>query len=220
MSAFDPHRDTTPAQRIAELEARVGWLEAAVAQLLGEPPSRLTPVSLAQRPAAAPFETRLSLARTQPLSKIVVQRTAEPAAPPESMETLLDNMGITAAFASLDAKVEAASAEECMMAPIRLSSAPVLEIDPDLVDRDLHHAAAEKIDVHAVIEDQHPSILQRITATWRTPEARAYLHKLLVDDRGDRNGFDPGVISELLLLSSILEEPRPDTAHRAGAHAI
>jgi hypothetical protein len=130
------------------------------------------------------------------------------------MSTLLDNMGITAAFASLDAKVEAASVEECLMAPIRLSSAPVLEIDPDLLDRDLRHAAAEKLEVHAVLEDQHPSILQRITASWRTPEARAYLHKLLVDDRGDRNGFDPGVISELLLLSSILEEPR------AGAHAI
>jgi hypothetical protein len=214
MHALDPHRDSTPAQRIADLEARVGWLEAVVAQLLGEPPSRHAPVSLTPRSAPVPAETRLSLARTQPLSKVIAPRTPEPAAPTESMSTLLDNMGITAAFASLDAKVEAASVEECLMAPIRLSSAPVLEIDPDLLDRDLRHAAAEKLEVHAVLEDQHPSILQRITASWRTPEARAYLHKLLVDDRGDRNGFDPGVISELLLLSSILEEPR------AGAHAI
>ena len=49
---------------------------------------------------------------------------------------------------------------------------------------------------------------------------RAYLRQLLVGDRSDRNGFDPGVISELLLLSSIFEEPKPDTARRAGAHAI
>ena len=218
MPPLDPHRDSTNDHRIADLEACIGWLESVVAQLLGEPPARRAPVSLASGAAQSHLQTPLSMARTQPLSRVVASKPAETAQHQESMSTLLDNMGITAAFAGLDAKVEAASAEECMIAPIRLSDAPVLEIDPDLLGASARRPAADDIDCHAVLEDQHPSILQKITSTWRTPEARAYLHKLLVDDRSNRTGFDPAVMSELLLLSSLLEEPKPDAKRAPGAY--
>lgn len=243
--------DTPPSslqdQRIIELEARITWLEAAVAQLIGEPPARRLPTSVENKAAGKPFEIDLSMARTQPLSQVVQPAAIFTGGQHESMGSILDNMGITAplvcletapnsvvagapspeiqsksimgitaAFASLDAKVAEAGEAECMIAPIKRSSAPVLEIDPDLIDRPAVKPRTVRLDVHALIEDQYPSILQKITAIWRTPEARGYLQKLIVDDRGDRNGFDPGVMSELLMLSALLEDPFQISARKPG----
>ena len=57
------------------------------------------------------------------------------------------------------------------------------------------------------LEETHPKITERIVLSWRTPELLVYLKRLIVDDRGDRAGFVPGVMSELLLLSAVLESP-------------
>ena len=71
MYALDHHHDSAQPQRIAELEARVDWLETAIAQILGEPPGRRPKVNLgatpkpAPKPEEPPVEFDLWMLRTQ-----------------------------------------------------------------------------------------------------------------------------------------------------------
>ena len=253
-----------PGPAHAAFEARIAWLEAAVTQLLGEQARRALPQAVvhtalqpgihlnlvdgpAGNPAAAvarhptaPLSTRLSLATTQPLSRLV-QITGFAGVAPEhpppqgkpaainpdcddaaaSMSLALNGMGITAAFASLDAKVEEASAAECMIAPIRLSRAPVLDIDAGLIDAALHDASSKQLNERASIESQYPSITLKVCSAWRTPELRVYLQRLLADDHGKRGGLDPHARGELQFLSAVLDAEPPverRTAAFAGRH--
>jgi hypothetical protein len=131
----------------------------------------------------------------------------------------MDRLGITASLASLDQRLaEEAAAENSLHQ--RKASTPLLEIDPGLIDRAFARPPPQKLVVSASLEDKHPKILARICATWRTPELLAYLKRLIVDERGDRAGFDPGVMSELLLLSAVLEDPACRDQWEANARAI
>lgn len=247
MSALDQH-DYALSTRVADLEARIHWLETSLAQLLGEPPGRTRAIDPVQAVAPAPefdlwmlrtqampplevtakfrpitekfeidptlFKTRplpvaadgappqvkqgLRLDRTQPLSTLVQVCAPAPKA---------DLLGLTSAFETLDAKVAEVEAVECLFPPVSLSSAPVLEIQPELIDRAFAPPKPCKIDVSSALEERHPSILQKLVAIWRQPEAAPYLKKLILDDRGTRHGFDPAVMSELLLLNGMLEQP-------------
>lgn len=236
-----------PDPVLAPLEARIAWLEAAVTQLLAEQERRAPqqaglhgsiqpgfhlnlvdvsaagPVPLIPRSSTG-LSSRLALATTQPLSRLVPVAGLAGIAPLEppmpvpqplsaraadadlravatpaysanaatAMSLALDNMGITAAFASLDAKVEEASAAECMIAPIRLSSAPVLDIDAALIDAATNPATSKRLSVQANIEGQYPSITLKVCSAWRTPELRDDLHCLLADDHGKRGEARPG----------------------------
>jgi uncharacterized coiled-coil protein SlyX len=184
-------------RRIAELETRVAALEWALAQLC----SRLAP------------QEAVDLERTQPMNQIVAQERVAKAnvysftPATTTRHKPLDPMHITSGFESLDARLaEEAAAEHALLrkAPY---GAPVVEIDPTLIDKAFAKPPPQKVYVSASLEDMHPKILQRVCLTWRTPELLKYLRKLIVDERGDRAGFDPDVMSELLLLSAILEEP-------------
>ena len=118
----------------------------------------------------------------------------------------------------LRTKAEAAEAES-RLGRSNVTPAP-LEIDASLIDRAFERAPPQKIEVQASLEEFHPKILQHIVATWRTTELLQYLKRLIVDERGDRAGFSPGVMSELLLLSSVLEAPPESDAWHANARAI
>jgi hypothetical protein len=52
-----------------------------------------------------------------------------------------------------------------------------------------------------VIAGAFPRIAQAIEMLWGNPELDDYLNRLIVDDRGDRQGFPPHVITALLALS-------------------
>lgn len=144
------------------------------------------------------------LDRTQPLSAVVQ------IAPPAEVES----MSFTAAFSTLDAKVTEAAASECMIPPVFLSGAPVLNIDPELLDDAPARGAQESASAGpaamfnqpSALEHHYPSILQKITALWCSGEARNYLKKLVDDDRGARHGFDPAAMMELRMLTSILAQ--------------
>ena len=172
-----------------------------------QPLSRIVPaVSLFKRlmaltqplsqivPAAPPFKRPLAL--TQPSSQIAPAAPQLQGAQQNSigsiLDKILDDIGATA---------------------------PLSDTDPSLVDSNATRIAVQPGSPLAAIEEQYPSILQKITATWRTPELRGYLRNLIVDDRGDRNGFAPEVMSELLLLSTILEESSPQDGRNTWSSA-
>ncbi len=194
----------TPAtrERVARLEARVGALERALGILTAN---------------AGALQPQAALARTQQLLKLGADGGAAPsqAAGPDSKSSL-DRLGITAAFASLDMRVaEAAAAENSLERNSKVDLAMV-EIDASLIDKAFARPLPQKLDVRAALEELHPKISERVTGTWRTGELLQYLKKLIVDERGDRAGFAPAVMSELLFLSAILEAPEEEDAWAAN----
>lgn len=67
----------------------------------------------------------------------------------------------------------------------------------------------------AALRDRLPRIADRIQAVWGYPECDQYLNRLIIDDRGNRQGFPADVLTLLLRLSvmhasqfSILAEQR------------
>lgn len=202
--------------RVAELEARVDRLEQSLAVLAAQ---KGDGGSVMRDPATAAITVaERSLMRTARLAALGavspggppgVQGLAEPA-PPAKKPT--DILGITDAFSTLDSTLAEAHQSESAL-PHRMQRGTGLqEIDEAIVDRHLERPPPQKLDVRAALETSFPKILQRVVDGWRTPELRAYLSKLIVDDRGDRAGFDPNVMSDLLMLNAVL-----DAAPDAGA---
>lgn len=205
MFEIEEAQDHDARARLARLEARVAELEAALARALGT--QDLTP-------SAEHF------AKTQKLSTLAWTEENEPVAPKS------DSLGLTAAFATLDTRIAAASDFESS-----LRRAPdlshVVPIDASLID----DAFAPKVEVRsrkapgtrrirASIEELHPGLLKRISLIWRSRECYEYLKKLIIDDRGDRNGFDPNVMSELLFLTQVLEATDSTDAWAANARPV
>ena len=167
--------------RLARLEERVDALERALMHLM----QTATP----------------GAEKTQPLQVITGA-----AAQPTGSDALIKRLEITNSFASLDAALAEAQAAEARLAqPFVLNDA--VEIDATLIDKAFARPPPELLDVISWLEETHPKITERIVLSWRTPELLVYLKRLIVDDRGDRAGFIPGVMSELLLLSAVLESP-------------
>ena len=61
---------------------------------------------------------------------------------------------------------------------------------------------AERLGIRAALED-YPRISQRIQQLWGTPECEAYLTSLVIDTRGNRQGFPPPIMEELLYLGRL-----------------
>ena len=57
------------------------------------------------------------------------------------------------------------------------------------------------------LQQQHPYILENLRLLWGYPEGTRYLADLIMDVRGDRAGFSPEVMDELLALSNQPENP-------------
>ncbi len=62
-------------------------------------------------------------------------------------------------------------------------------------------AAAEAPHPFPIVEAKFPRIALQIHDLWGTPECDRYLDKLIIDDRGNRAGFPPDVMTALLELS-------------------
>lgn len=58
------------------------------------------------------------------------------------------------------------------------------------------------------LESHHPRILERIIHLWFTPKMVEYFLELMVNTRGDRQGFSHEVIDELYYLSRVFEGTR------------
>ncbi len=58
------------------------------------------------------------------------------------------------------------------------------------------------------LEKQYPRILNKIIEMWDTPQMEAYFLDLMVDKRGDRQGFPKKVATEIYYLSQIYDRIR------------
>ena len=190
MFEVEEAQDHDARERLARLEDRVAELEAALTRALG---------MQGLVPSAEHF------AKTQKLSTLALQ---EEAGQPASSSA---GLGITAAFATLDSRVAAAADFESSLRKLPDLS-HVVPIEASLIDEAFVPKVEARLrnapDTHCIrstLEELHPSLLKRISEIWQTNECYGYLKKLIIDDRGDRHGFDPNVMSELLLLSQILE---------------
>lgn len=228
MMELDFGQDREARERIASLEARVVQLERALANLAtrvgavpapAQAPSR-APVARPPAPPvvqAAPVRAPASApAQVRPVTAAPLQ------APIDRAETrvTLDRLGITAAFEQLDVRLAEAAAQESAFVRGRGSDAPVIHIDESLIETSTARPPAEKLEVLSGMEELYPKILARIAMTWRTPEAVDYLKKLIVDERGGRAGFPMEVMSELLMLSSVLEAGAGSDRWAANARLI
>jgi hypothetical protein len=61
---------------------------------------------------------------------------------------------------------------------------------------------AQQVQVRAALED-HPRISNRIQQLWGTPDCEEYLNSLVIDTRGNRKGFPPAMLEELLYLGRL-----------------
>lgn len=206
--------------RVAELEARVDRLEQALAALVapedGKPlptkTQKLATITVAERslmrtaPMVTLEGTSAGAAPVIPASAIVPPPAVKAAPPPPPpVKTSTDSLGFTDAFATLDLTLAQAHQSESAIPRRMQRGADLDDIDEAIVDRHLERPPPEKLDVRSALEDGFPKILKRVMETWRTQELRTYLSKLIVDDRGDRAGFDPNVMSELLMLNAVLD---------------
>ena len=183
------------ASRLAQLEARVAELEAALDALLRERD---------QLPTPQDFAKTVRMAVLADLEKVPLP----PANP-------LDNLGITAAFAVLDSRVAEAAEHEATLAR-RPERPPPVAIQPNLItDRfSLEPAPAPAAAprqsgpraprVRSALEDFHPSILKQVSDSWPSAECRDYLQRLIA---GDLARLEPGAMSELELLRDMLGKP-------------
>ena len=85
------------------------------------------------------------------------------------------------------------------------------EVDRVLPKREVSHgdarppASDEQLTAEAVamLKSLFPRIHDRLGATWGSRQCEAYLDRLILDDRGDRDGFPPNVLTALLVLQRV-----------------
>ena len=58
------------------------------------------------------------------------------------------------------------------------------------------------------LEEHFPRLASEISAFWGTPACFEQLENLLVDKRGDRQGFPPDVYSDLSMLLTLVPRPK------------
>jgi hypothetical protein len=61
----------------------------------------------------------------------------------------------------------------------------------------------------SAIEQKFPRLAESVTLMWGDKDFQPYVDKLVVDDRGDREGFPQDVMQELLFLSQMHERILP-----------
>jgi hypothetical protein len=204
-------------RRVEVLEDRVAWLQDALVRLLGEPDRRhLVRTALPQAAAVTPArgDSETEFLRTQPLATLAAAPAAPaparpvtmtPPAPAAAIRKPAVNLGITAAFETLDLTLAAAASAESAGPKQRKPEAPMFELNPELLDTGRLLHLPRKLEVRAALEERYPSIMQNLVQTWRTPDSLAYLRRLIREDQGGRLGFDPLVKQEILLLGAIRE---------------
>jgi hypothetical protein len=107
---------------------------------------------------------------------------------------------------AVPAAVSSEAAKTERLQPVPARAAPAADPFPDLslLEEKLEprKGPAQRVQVQAAIED-YPRIAQRIEQLWGTPECEHYLNTLVIDTRGNRQGFPPAVLEELLYLGRL-----------------
>ena len=76
--------------------------------------------------------------------------------------------------------------------------------DLSLLDEKVEHRKGppQKIEVRCALEE-YPRICARVQQLWGTTECEPYLNTLVIDTRGNRQGFPPPMMEELLYLGRL-----------------
>lgn len=56
------------------------------------------------------------------------------------------------------------------------------------------------------LEKKFPRIVEKLTLLWGHDGVPAYLSHLLIDDRGDRQGFTGDIMAEIMFLNNLYED--------------
>lgn len=64
-----------------------------------------------------------------------------------------------------------------------------------------------------LLEQSHPHVLGRLMDLWGTPEFEPFIHDLMLDTRGGRNGFALEVLGELMFISELHSIFKNDGLH-------
>lgn len=78
----------------------------------------------------------------------------------------------------------------------------------------------------SALEEKFPRIADKVVLMWGYPEIITFFESLTLDDRGDRDGFSPDVMSELVFLSAIHDIAYPfkkdgtGYANRGGGYSF
>lgn len=90
------------------------------------------------------------------------------------------------------------------------SGAPLPKLDKEWgKDASGSKTQPEPICIKSAIEENFPKIADKLTLVWGHPECLAFLSKLIIDQRGNRKGFNPEVMNELIQLVEITEQMNP-----------
>jgi len=206
-------------QHIRMLEARLGRIEAALAALQDQRPARSEgppaaagatagldgelpgPAGGEPLPAAAPSPSgtavRQPLAVTPPSAVVSVPTAPTPA--PAGVE-----LSFADSFASLEERLKEQLDFETRAAVAGTAGYPVL-IDAGLIDKAHAKPPPELVHVVSDLEEQYANLALQVLDIWGKPGCLAFLRNLIVDERGSRQGFPAGVMSELLILSAVAE---------------
>jgi hypothetical protein len=101
-----------------------------------------------------------------------------------------------------------------------MSEQKPVEFPPLLSDDEIDRKVVRKPEVRPpapepfpIVVASYPRIADRIRQLWGTPQCDRYLDQLLIDDRGNRQGCPPVVVSALLAIS---EEHQREFGFRPG----
>lgn len=162
-------------RRLAQLEAAAGRADAPAA-----PPA----------PAKAPARLHEAPAPSAPVA--VAAPAARPV--PAPLEVPLPTPDITQRLSPVEPDTVAPQQSDGLIPFPDLSA-----LDEKL---EVKKAPAQRLNTVANIEE-YPRICERIVQLWGTPECEGYLNSLIIDTRGNRKGFPPGVVEELLYLGRL-----------------
>lgn len=66
------------------------------------------------------------------------------------------------------------------------------------------------------IEKNFPRIVEKLTMLWGHEGVGAFLGHLLIDDRGDRQGFNSEIMAEIMFLTNLHEDMENEKAPLTG----
>ncbi len=67
------------------------------------------------------------------------------------------------------------------------------------------------------LEKDYPRIVEKLALLWGHGDISTFLGHLLIDERGDRHGFPPDIMAELMFLTNLHEDMMRGEAPEFGA---
>ena len=66
------------------------------------------------------------------------------------------------------------------------------------------------------LEKKFPRIVEKLTLLWGHDGISAFLTHLLIDDRGDRQGFTGDIMAEIMFLNNLQEDMASENQPQSG----